>query len=56
MLYILLFCNVQLRNYVGVSTVLALITADLHSQRGVDTEKQEGAAPGRRGHSLLLVG
>ena len=52
MLYTLLLWHVELRNYVGISTALVLTTAELHSQRGVDTKRQEGAAPGRRGHSL----
>lgn len=52
MLYMLLLWPVELRNYVGISTALVLTTAELHFQRGVDTKRQEGVAPGRRGHSL----
>lgn len=52
MLYMLLLWHVKLRNYVGISAAPVLITAQLHPQRGGEAQRQQGASPGRRGHSL----
>lgn len=51
MLYILLLWPMELWNYVDISTALALTRAALHSQEEC-TQRQEGAAPGRRGPSV----
>lgn len=54
MLYMLLLWHAECRNDVGISAASVLITAKLHPQRGGETERQEGASPGRRGHSLPI--
>lgn len=48
------FLTHGVKKLVGISAVSVLIAAKLHPQRGGDTKRQEGASPGRRGHSLPI--
>lgn len=48
------FLTHGIKKLVGISAVSVLIAAKLHPQRGGDIKRQEGASPGRRGHSLPI--